>query len=117
MESFLLLDSKDKDEIINYIPNENKLKSMALFFQNFSDVTRLKVISALSINDLCVNDLSKILGINQTTISHQLRYLKNQFIVESSRDGKIVRYSLKNKFINELMNYAIDSINQIHFSI
>ena len=43
-----------------------------------------------------------ILKINQTTISHQLKLLKNQYIVSSKRDGKIIKYSLQNKFINEL---------------
>lgn len=117
MEAYLLLNKQEEDVIVNYIPTEKKLNSMAMFFQTFSDVTRLKIISALSMNDLCVNDLSKILGINQTTISHQLRYLKNQYIVESNRVGNIIMYSLKNKFINELMNYAIDSINQINLNI
>lgn len=113
--SYILLNKIEEAEINNYMPNEKRLSDMATFFQNFSDSTRLKIISALSINDLCVNDLSNILKINQTTISHQLKLLKNQYIVSSKRDGKIIKYSLQNKFINELMNYAIDSLNDIKF--
>jgi len=112
MSSYLLLNKNEENQIVSYMPKEKKLNEMALFFQNFSDLTRLKIISALSINDLCVNDLSVVLNINQTTISHQLRYLKNQSIVESKREGKIIKYSLQNRFINELMNFAIDSINE-----
>ena len=110
MSNYILLNKIEENEIINYLPNERKLMDMATFFQNFSDSTRLKLISALSINELCVNDLSVILNINQTTISHQLKYLKNQYIVQSKRDGKIIKYSLQNRFINELMNYAIESL-------
>lgn len=110
MSNYILLNKIEENEIINYLPNERKLMDMATFFQNFSDSTRLKIISALSINELCVNDLSVILNINQTTISHQLKYLKNQYIVQSKRDGKIIKYSLQNRFINELMNYAIESL-------
>lgn len=112
---YILLNKIEENEINNYMPSEKRLKDMACFFQNFSDATRLKIISALSINDLCVNDLSNVLNINQTTISHQLKYLKNQSIVESRRDGKLIKYSIQNKFINDLMNYAIESLKEIKF--
>lgn len=115
MPNYILLNKIEENEINNYMPSEKKLSDMANFFQNFSDSTRLKIISALSINDLCVNDLSNILNINQTTISHQLKYLKNQYIVQATRDGKIIKYSLQNKFINELMTYAIESLKSIKF--
>ncbi len=113
--NYILLNKVEENEIANYMPSDKKLKDMACFFQNFADSTRLKIISALSINELCVNDLSSVLNINQTTISHQLKYLKNQAIVESKREGKIIKYSLQNQFINELMNYAIESLKQINF--
>lgn len=115
MSNYILLNRVEEAEINSYLPSDNKLTYMATFFQNFSDTTRLKIISALSINELCVNDLSNILKINQTTISHQLKTLRNQRIVTSIRDGKIIKYSLKNPFINELMNYAIESLHEIKF--
>ena len=113
--TFILLNKIEETEINNFMPNTQKLDDIASFFQSFSDLTRLKIISALSINELCVNDLSNILKINQTTISHQLKILKNQKIVSPCRDGKIIKYSLKNKFINELMNFAIDSLKDNQF--
>ncbi|MBQ9786191.1 MAG: winged helix-turn-helix transcriptional regulator [Clostridia bacterium] len=113
--NYILLNKIEEVEINNYMPNDKKLISLATFFQNFADSTRLKIISALSINDLCVNDLSKVLNANQTTISHQLKILKNQSIVDAVRDGKIIKYSLHNKFINELMNYAIESLKETNF--
>ena len=115
MKNYILLNKIEENEISNYMPSERKLNEIAIFFQSFSDSTRLKIISALSINDLCVNDLSNILNINQTTISHQLKILKSQYIVQSTRDGKIIKYSLKNKFINELMGYAVDSLRDHNF--
>ncbi|MBE7074762.1 MAG: winged helix-turn-helix transcriptional regulator [Clostridiales bacterium] len=115
MGDYILLNIVEENEINNYMPSDKKLNDMACFFQNFSDSTRLKIISALSINELCVNDLANVLDINQTTISHQLKYLKNQEIVEARRDGKIIKYSLKNRFINELMNYAIESLKELKF--
>ena len=115
MANYILLNKIEENEISTYMPSDKKLLDIANFFQNFSDSTRLKIISALSINELCVNDLSTILNINQTTISHQLKYLKNQYIVQSKREGKIIKYSLQNKFINELMNYAVESLRNNTF--
>ena len=112
---YILLNKIEETEINNFMPNGEKLEDIANFFQNFSDSTRLKIISALSISDLCVNDLSTVLNINQTTVSHQLKTLKNQKIVTYTRDGKIIKYKLQNKFINELMNYAIDSLKENKF--
>lgn len=115
MSNYILLNKIEENEITSYMPSDKKLNQIANFFQNFSDSTRLKIISALSINELCVTDLAEILNINQTTISHQLKYLKNQYIVQSVRDGKIIKYSLQNGFINELMNYAVESLTNIKF--
>lgn len=113
--NYILLNKIEENEINNYMPSQSRLEVLADFFQNFSDSTRLKIISALSINELCVNDLSAILNMNQTTVSHQLKHLKGQGIVRYVRDGKIIKYSLQNQFINELMTYAIESIKSITF--
>ena len=88
----------------------NNWQKLSNFFSTFSDPTRLKILSCLSIKEMCVNDLSIALNINQTTISHQLKTLKLQNFVYSIRSGKIVTYSLSNNFINEIMLCAIDSI-------
>ncbi|MBO7526778.1 MAG: winged helix-turn-helix transcriptional regulator [Clostridia bacterium] len=115
MPNYILLNKIEESAIYDYMPTNKRLNEMASFFQNFSDPTRLKIISALSINELCVNDLSNILNINQTTISHQLKYLRSQNIVKAEQDGKIRKYTLQNKFINEIMDYAVESLKDIKF--
>ena len=107
---FLLLTERNKHEILNYLPNENSINKLANFFQNFSDGTRLKIISCLAMCDMCVNDLSTILKTNQTTISHQLKFLKQQNIVSSKRDGKIILYSLTSSKVNDLMLSAVNVV-------
>ncbi len=109
-ERFLLLTEKNKKEVLNYLPNNEAINKLAIFFQNFSDGTRLKIISCLAMCDMCVNDISTILNINQTTISHQLKYLKSQNIVTCKRDGKIILYSLSSSKVNDLMLSAVNVI-------
>ena len=104
---FLLLNERNKREILGSLPTEGDILKLADYFQNFSDSTRIKILSCLSMMNMCVNDLSNVLGINQTTISHQLKQLKDQNLVSYKRDGKILIYSLKNENVNEMMLYAI----------
>lgn len=101
----LLVDEKTANDIKYYLPQEKVLRMLADFFSIFSDETRIKILSALSVSELCVNDISNILKLNQTTVSHQLKLLKGIGAVKYRRDGKIIYYSLADKNINDcLMN-------------
>lgn len=104
---FLLLSERNKREILGALPAEQDILKLADYFQNFSDSTRLKILTCLSMSSMCVNDLSNILNINQTTISHQLKQLKDQNLVSFKRDGKILVYGLTGEHVNDIMLYAI----------
>lgn len=106
---FLLLTERGRREILDSLPEDGDIYKLATYFQNFSDSTRIKILTCLSLSNMCVNDLSTILGINQTTISHQLKQLKDQNIVSYKRDGKILVYYLLNKNVNDMMMYAINA--------
>lgn len=106
---FLLLTERNKRDILGSLPAESDIMKLADYFQNFSDSTRIKILSCLSMMNMCVNDLSTILGINQTTISHQLKQLKDQNLVTYKREGKILVYGLTNSGVNDIMLYAINA--------
>jgi len=72
-ERILLLDNKIRNEIMRYMPSCEVLQGLVDFFSIFSDTTRIRIVSALAISEMCVNDICTVLGINQTTVSHQLR--------------------------------------------
>ena len=109
-DKFLLLTERNKQEILSLLPQEREISKLADYFQNFSDSTRIKILTCLSMMNMCVNDLSTILGINQTTISHQLKQLKDQNLVSYKRDGKILVYYLTNNNVNDMMMYAINAV-------
>ena len=106
---FLLLTERNIQELLSTLPEEREISKLADYFQNFSDSTRIKILTCLSMMNMCVNDLSSVLGINQTTISHQLKQLKDQNIVSYKRDGKILVYFLTDENVNNMMMYAINS--------
>ena len=108
MSQTLLLDKRTQSLIEDYVPQGDILEGIVCFFSVFSDYTRVKILSALAISELCVPDLSRILNINQTTVSHQLRFLRSAGIVKCVRQGKIVFYSLVNDSINDVILKGIE---------
>lgn len=106
----MLIDKRLQNHIINFMPPENVIEGLADFFSVFADTTRIKMISALAIAEMCVSDLSKLLKINQTTISHQLKNLKKNGIVRSRRQGRVVFYSLASDSVNEVMLSGVEHL-------
>lgn len=98
------------EKITTSIPEEQTLYKLSKFFSNFSDNTRLKIISCLSFGELCVSDIAKALNMNQTTISHQLAYLKTTGTVVTRRDGKTIYYSLATTEIQDCLTCGANFI-------
>jgi DNA-binding transcriptional ArsR family regulator len=99
----ILLDENTQKLVSNYLPTNFVLSNLANFFSVFSDATRVKIISALTISEMCVTDISELLKLNQTTVSHQLKILRGSGVVESRRDGKIIYYEVKSDLVSEVL--------------
>lgn len=102
------LNETTKKLIKDSIPSEQVFGILTNFFSTFCDSTRLKILISLVLHEMCVNDLSKLLGINQTTISHQLKVLKSSGAVVSTRRNKYIYYKVTNKFVNNIMINGVD---------
>ena len=104
----MLLDRRLQDMVNDYVPDGEILDDLVCFFSIFSDYTRLKMISALAISEMCVSDLSNLLKLNQTTVSHQLRLLKNLNAVKTKRQGKVVFYALRNDILSDVLLKGVE---------
>ena len=104
----ILLDRNLQGVIKEYVPTGDVLEDLVEFFSVFSDCTRLKIISALAISEMCVSDVAELLSINQTTVSHQLRLLKNLNAVKCKRQGKVIFYSLKNDIPSDILLKGVE---------
>ena len=104
----ILLVKRLQTMVADYVPKGEILDELVCFFSIFSDYTRLKVISALSISEMCVSDIALLLKLNQTTVSHQLRLLKNLNAVTTRRQGKIIFYSLRNETLSDVLLKGVE---------
>ncbi len=108
MTETLLLDKRTQSMVEGYVPTGEILSSLVRFFSIFSDSTRLRILSALAISEMCVTDISRVLEINQTTVSHQLRFLKDAGMVKTDRHGKIIFYSVVNDVVNDVLLKGVE---------
>ena len=104
----MLLDRRTQSLVNDYVPEGEILDELVCFFTIFADYTRLRMISALAISEMCVTDLSRLLRLNQTTVSHQLRLLKNLNAVTTRRQGKVIFYSLRNELLNDVLLKGVE---------
>ncbi len=110
---FLQLDSYTGDVLATCLPSDDLLYRLSGLFSMFSDATRLKIIYALSISEMCVTDLAIALEINQSTLSHQLKALRGMGVISAKRRGKTIFYWASIDFVNELMLSGVEFLRKI----
>ena len=104
-------------ELVNKVKKElltdEKIFDLAELFKVFGDSTRMKIINALMIEELCVCDIALITNSTPSAISHQLRVLKQAKIVKYRKDGKSVYYSLDDDHVREIFEKGREHIEEI----
>ena len=98
-----------KDTIDKMADNE-LLIDLSEFFKVLGDTTRTKILYALDQNEMCVCDIANVLGMTKSSISHQLRTLKENGIVKSKKSGKEVFYMLDDEHVKQVFEIGIAHI-------
>ena len=89
------------------MPDTVTLYDLAEFFKLFGDSTRIGILWALSVSEMCVCDLCAVLRMKQSAVSHQLKTLKQARIVKPRRDGRMVYYALDDEHIRQVLNLGM----------
>ena len=92
------------------LPDSEVLYDLADLFKVFGDSTRLRVMVTLSDSEMSVNDIADALQMEQSTISHQLRVLRQNKLVRVRRDGKQMYYSLDDDHVKKIIEMGLDHI-------
>jgi ArsR family transcriptional regulator len=89
------------------IPPPHTLLGLSETFKALADETRLKIILALSRQELCVCDIANLLGLTESAVSHQMRLMKTMRLVRYRRAGKMTYYMLDDEHIEDLIRVGV----------
>ena len=90
---------------------EQEYLELATLFKMFGDGTRVKILHALELNEMCVCDLAALLGLTKSAVSHQLKALRLSNLVKFRRDGQVVYYSLADDHVKYILDIGFDHIH------
>jgi ArsR family transcriptional regulator, lead/cadmium/zinc/bismuth-responsive transcriptional repressor len=96
------------------MPDDDTVFELADLFKVFGDSTRVKILSALVLSEMCVYDISALLCMSQSAVSHQLKTLRNARLVKFRREGKTVYYSLDDEHVHDIFRQGLDHINHTY---
>lgn len=94
------------------MPGEPKLYDLAELFKIFGDSTRMRILFVLFEAEVCVCDLSRLLNMTVSAISHQLKILKQSKLVKSRREGRSIFYSLADDHVRTIIRQGMEHIEE-----
>lgn len=92
------------------MPEDETAMDLADTFKVFSDFTRIKILLALLNHEMCVCDISALLGMTKSAVSHQLRVLKQSNLVKNRREGKVVYYSISDEHVETIISNGMEHV-------
>lgn len=98
--------------ILEQQPDDEILYDLAELFKVFGDSTRIKILYSMFENELCVNDIAKLLNLSQSSVSHQLRILKSSKLVKFRREGKSIYYSLDDEHVRAIISMGMEHVEE-----
>lgn len=108
-----IIDKEKVDKLKNSLLGDDFIINMAELFKVFGDSTRVKIISVLLEDELCVCDIANIINATQSAVSHQLRILKQAKLVKYRKEGKVVYYSLDDEHVREIYKKGRDHVEEL----
>lgn len=94
----------------NEIPEIELLFELADLFKVFGDSTRLRIMVTISENEMSVLNIAETLNMEQSTISHQLRVLRQNKLVRVRREGKQIYYTLDDDHVKKIIEMGLDHV-------
>ena len=91
---------------------ERAVIALAETFKVLGDMTRVRILDALSRAELCVCDIARLLGLTESAVSHQLRLLRGMRLVRARRAGRMVFYSLDDQHIVRLFKQGLEHVQE-----
>ena len=94
------------------LPEDDTLLDVSELFKVLGDSTRCKILFVLLVSEMCVCDLSQLLGMSISAVSHQLRILRQAQLVRYRREGKTVFYMLADEHVRTLLSQGMEHVQE-----
>ncbi len=107
-----LIDRRRVASVKRRMKSDETLHRLSETFRALGDPTRMKIIFALSLEELCVCDIAALLGTTKSAVSHQLRVLRNMRLVKYRKEGKMVYYSIDDEHIEDLFEMGLRHVEE-----
>ncbi len=88
--------------------DEETLFLVSQTFKAISDPTRIRILYLLFEKEITVNEIAQTLQLKQSTVSHQLRFLKNMRLVRSRREGTNIFYKQADEHVMLILKKMIE---------
>lgn len=92
------------------MPDLEVLFDLADLFKVFGDSTRIRIMFTISDTEMSVLSIAEALNMEQSTISHQLRVLRQNKLVRVRREGKQIYYSLDDDHVKKIIEMGLDHV-------
>ena len=93
-------------------PDDEILYDLAELFKVFGDSTRIRILYVLFEDELCVGDIAELLNMSQSSVSHQLRILKDAKLVKFRREGKSIFYALDDEHVYHILEMGMEHVEE-----
>ncbi|MCI7469465.1 MAG: metalloregulator ArsR/SmtB family transcription factor [Lachnospiraceae bacterium] len=94
------------------LPDENEMADLAELFKVFGDSTRIRILFTLFDDEQSVTDIAEALNMTTSAVSHQLRILKTNKLIDSRRDGKQIFYFLADEHVHSILDVGREHIEE-----
>ncbi len=107
------VDERKVKRVQRAMKQDQAVTTLAETFKLLGDPTRIKIVFALSREELCVCDLANLLGVSQSAVSHSLRALRQMQLVRFRKEGKIAYYALDDEHIAHLLDEGFRHVEEL----
>lgn len=108
-----VIHNEDVEIVRPQLADPGRCMDMATLFKLFGDPTRVRILNALEIRELCVCDLAALLGLTKSAVSHQLKSLRLARLVTYRREGQIVYYSLADEHVQKILDLGFEHLSEL----
>lgn len=106
------VDEERVEAVLCSLLSRNGAEDVANVFRVLADPTRVAIVHALSLAELCNCDLASILGISESAVSHQMRELRLMKIVSAEKRGRMVYYRLSDTHIRHIFEDTLRHVSE-----